>query len=116
MKCLSIRLSIYARLSVARCITSSTCNVANSTRFSAPLRGYLHCLGECLVFQNYTKPLFTFHSVHNLFEIGLMKGVRYFVEVLSQCLRPSTFDDIVQRSRTESTEKIYTVTDKQDQQ
>ena len=77
------------------------------------------------MFQNYTKPLFTLHSVHNLFEIGLMKGVRYFVEdfgvryfveVLSQCLRPSTFDDIVQRSRTESTEKIYTVTDKQDQQ
>ena len=49
------------------------------------------------------------HSVHNLFEIGLMKGVRYFVEVLGvryfvevlgQCLRPSTFDDIVHRSRT----------------
>ena len=77
------------------------------------------------MFQNYTKPLFTFHSVHNLFEIGLMKGVRYFVEVfgvryfvevLSQCLRPSRFDDIVNRSRTESTEKIYTVTNKQDQQ
>ena len=31
--------------------------------------------------QNYTKPLFTFHSFHNLFEIGLMKGVRCFVEV-----------------------------------
>ena len=43
-------------------------------------------------------------------------GVRYFVEVLGQCLRPSTFDDIVHRSRTESTEKIYTVADKQDQQ
>ena len=45
-----------------------------------------------------------------------MKGVRYFVEVLGQCLRPSTFDDIVHRSRTDSTKKIYTVADKQDQQ
>ena len=63
-------------------------------------------------------------SFHNPFGIGLMKrvrylvevlGVRYFVEVLGQCLRPSTFDDIVHRSRTESTEKIYTVADKQDQ-
>ena len=55
-------------------------------------------------------------SFHNPFEIGLIKCVRYFVEVLGQCLRPSTFGDIVHRSRTESTEKIYTVTDKQDQQ
>ena len=64
-------------------------------------------------------------SFDNPFGIGLMKrvryfveglGVRYFVEVLGQCLRPSTFDDIVHRSRTESTEKIDTVADKQDQQ
>ena len=75
--------------------------------------------------QKLYEAVITFHSFHYLFEIGLMKGVRYFVEVLgvryfvevlSQCLRPSTFDDIVHRSRTESTEKIYTVSDKQDQQ
>ena len=77
------------------------------------------------MFKNYTKPLLLLSAFIIPLEIGLMKrvryfvevlGVRYFVEVLGRCLRPSTFDDIVHRSQTESTEKIYTVADKQDQQ
>ena len=64
----------------------------------------------------------TSHSFHNLFEIGLMKGVRYFVEVLGvryfvevlgQCLRRHLMTFCI---GAESTEKIYTVADKQDQQ
>ena len=56
--------------------------------------------------QKLYQAVITSHSIHNLFEIGLMKGVRhfvevfgvqYFVEVLGLCLRPSTFDDIVHR-------------------
>ena len=73
---------------------------------AAPLRGYLHCFRLGISVQKLYDAVITSHSVHNLFEIGIMKGVRYFVEVLGQCLRPSTFDDIVHRSRTESTEKI----------
>ena len=83
---------------------------------AAPLRGYLHCFRLVLSVKKLYEAVITSHSFHNLFEIGLMKGVRYFVEVLGRCLRPSTFDDIVHRSRTESTKKIYTVVDKQDQQ
>ena len=83
---------------------------------AVPLRGYLHRFRLVLSVQKLYEAVINSHSVHNLFEIGLMKGVRYFVEVLGQCLRPSTFDDIVHRSRTELTEKIYTVADKQDQQ
>ena len=83
---------------------------------AAPLRGYLHCYRLVLSVQKLCEAVFTSHSFHNPFEIGLMKRVRYFVEVLGQCLRPSTFDDIVHRSRTESTENIYTVADKEDQQ
>ena len=76
---------------------------------AAALRGYLHCFRLVISVQKLYDAVITSQSVHNLFEIGLMKGV-------CQCLRPSTFDDIVHRSRTESTEKIYTVADKQDQQ
>ena len=83
---------------------------------AVPLRGYLHRFRLVLSVQKLYEAVINSHSVHNLFEIGLMKGVRYFVEVLGQCLRPSTFDDIVHRSRTELTVKIYTVADKQDQQ
>ena len=92
---------------------------------AAPLRGYLHCFRLVLSVQKLCEAVITSHSFHIPFEIGLMKrvryfvevlGVRYFVEVLGQCLRPSTFDDIVHRSRTESTENIYTVADKEDQQ
>ena len=32
--------------------------------------------------QKLYETVITSHSFHNLFEIGLMKGVRYFVEVL----------------------------------
>ena len=83
---------------------------------AAPLRGYLHCFRLVLSVQKLCEAVITSHSFHNPFEIGLMKRVGYFVEVLGQCLRPSTFDDIVHRSRTESTENIYTVADKEDQQ
>ena len=83
---------------------------------AAPLGGYLHCFRLVLSVQKLYEDVSTSLSFHNPFEIGLMKRVRYFVEVLGQCLRPLTFDDIVHRSRTESTEKIYTVADKQDQQ
>ena len=90
---------------------------------AVPLRGYLHRFRLVLSVQKLYEAVINSHSVHNLFEIGLMKGVRYFVEVLGvryfvevlgvryfvevlgQCLRPSTFDDIVHRSRTELTEK-----------
>ena len=95
---------------------------------AAPLRGYLHCFWLVLVLnvQKLYEAVITSNSLsfHNPFEIGLMKrvryfvealGVRYFVEVLGQCLRSSKLNDIVHRSRTESTE-IYTVADKQDQQ
>ena len=92
---------------------------------AVPLRGYLHRFRLVLSVQKLYEAVINSHSVHNLFEIGLMKGVRYFVEVLGvryfvevlgQCLRPPTFNDIVHRSRTELTVKIYTVADKQDQQ
>ena len=48
-------------------------------------------------------------SFHNPFGIGLMKrvryfvevlGVRYFVEVLGQCLRPSKLNDIGELKQT----------------
>ena len=61
---------------------------------AAPLRGYLHCFRLVLSVQKLCEAVFTSHSFQNPFEIGLMKRVRYFVEVLGQCLRPSTFDDI----------------------
>ena len=94
---------------------------------AAPLRGYLHCFWLVLNVQKLYEAVITSNSLsfHNPFGIGLMKrvryfvevlGVRYFVEVLGQCLRPSKLNDIVHRSRTESTEKIYTVADKKDQQ
>ena len=83
---------------------------------AAPLRGYLHCFRLVLSVQKLYEAVITSLSFHNPFEIGLMKRVRYFVEVLGQCLRPSKLNDIVHRSRRESTEKIYTVADKQDQQ
>ena len=94
---------------------------------AAPLRRYLHCFWLVLNVQKLYEAVITSNSLsfHNPFGIGLMKrvryfvevlGVRYFVEVLGQCLRPSKLNDIVHRSRTESTEKIYTVADKQDQQ
>ena len=69
---------------------------------AAPLRGYLHCFRLVLSVQKLYQAVITSHSAHNLFEIGLMKGVRYFVEVLGLCLRPSTFDDIVHQNRTGS--------------
>ena len=75
---------------------------------AARLRGYLHCFRLVLGVQNLYEASLSFH---NPFEIGLMKrvrylvevlGVRYFAEVSGQCLRSSTFDDIVHWSRTES--------------
>ena len=78
---------------------------------AARLRGYLHCFRLVLGVQNLYEAVITSLSFHNPFEIGLMKrvrylvevlGVRYFAEVLGQCLRSTTFDDIVHRSRTES--------------
>ena len=65
---------------------------------AVPLRGYLHRFRLMLSVQKLYEAVINSHSVHNLFEIGLMKGVRYFVEVLGvryfvevlgQCLRPS---------------------------
>ena len=67
---------------------------------AAPLRGYLHCFRLVISVQKLYDAVITSQSVHNLFEIGLMKGVRYFVEVLGQCLRPSTFDDIREFTQT----------------
>ena len=78
---------------------------------AARLRGYLHCFRLVLGVQNLYEAVITSLSFHNPFEIGLMKrvrylvevlGVRYFAEVSGQCLCSSTFDDIVHRSRTES--------------
>ena len=46
----------------------------------------------------------TSHNFHILFKIGLMKGFRYFAEVLGQSFRRCSA--IVHRSRTWSTEKI----------
>ena len=59
---------------------------------AAPLHGYLHCFRLVLSVQKLYEAVITFLSFHNPFEIGLMKHVRYFVEVLGQCLRPSTYD------------------------
>ena len=59
---------------------------------AAPLREYLHCFRLVLSVQKLYEAVITSLSFHNPFEIGLMKRVRYFVEVLGQCLRPSTFD------------------------
>ena len=59
---------------------------------AAPLRGYLHCFRVVLSVQKLYEAVITSLSFHNPFEIGLMKRLRYFVEVLGQCLRPSTFD------------------------
>ena len=69
---------------------------------AARLRGYLHCFRLVLGVQKLYEAVITSLSFHNHFEIGLMKRVRYFAEVLGQCLRSSRFDDIVHRSRTES--------------
>lgn len=78
---------------------------------AARLRGYLHCFRLVLGVQKLYEAVITSLSFHNPFEIALMKRVRYLVEalgvrcfdeVLGQCLRSSTFDDIVHRSRTES--------------
>ena len=75
------------------------------------LCGYLHCFRLVLGVQKLYEAVITSLSFQNPFEIGLMKrvrylvevlGVRYFAEVSGQCLRSSTFDDIVHRSRTES--------------
>ena len=130
MKCLSIRLSIYVRFidSLAHCITSLACNflctfawidhlhcisevrIDQKLYEAARLRGYLHCFRLVLGVQKLYETVITSLSFHNPFEIGQMKRVRYLVEVLSvryfaevlgQCLRSSTFDDIVHRSRTE---------------
>ena len=70
---------------------------------AARLRGYLHCFRLVLGVQKLYEAVITSLSFHNPFEIGLMKrvrylvevlGVRYFAEVSGQCLRSSTFDDI----------------------
>ena len=75
------------------------------------LRGYLHCFRLVLGVQNLYEAVITSLNFHNPFEIGVMKRVRYLVEVLGvryfakvsgPCHRSSTFDDIVHRSRTES--------------
>ena len=69
---------------------------------AARLRGYLHCFRLVLGVRKLYEAVVTSLSFHNPFEIGLMKRVRYLVEVLGVRLRSSTFDDIVHRSRTES--------------
>ena len=69
---------------------------------AARLRGYLHCFRLVLGVQKLYEAVITSLSFHNPFEIGLMKRVRYLVEVSGQCLRSSTFDDIMHRSPTES--------------
>ena len=66
-------------LSVGHCITSLACNVRS---FSAPLRGYLHCFRLGLSVKKLCEAVITSLSFQNPIEIGLMKGVRYFVEVL----------------------------------
>ena len=90
---------------------------------TAHLHGYLHCFRLVLGVQKFYRAVITSLSFHNPFEIGLMKRVRYLVEVLSvryfaevlgQCLRSSTFDDIVHRSQTESIRE--NLINKQDQQ
>ena len=90
---------------------------------AARLRGYLPCFRLVLGVQKLYEAVITSLSFHNPFEIGLMKrvrylvevlGVRYFVEVLGQCLRHLMTSCIgAERSQFE---KIYTVADKQDQQ
>ena len=49
---------------------------------AARLRGYLHCFRLVLGVQNLYEAVITSLSFHNPFEIGLMKRVRYLVEVL----------------------------------
>ena len=48
---------------------------------AARLRGYLHCFRLVLGVQNLYEAVITCLSFHNPFEIGLMKRVRYLVEV-----------------------------------
>ena len=94
---------------------------------AARLRGYLHCFRLVLGVQNLYEAVITSLSFHNPFEIGLMKrvrylvevlGVRYFAEISGQCLRSSTFAVMTLCIGAERSqfEKIYTVADKQDQQ
>ena len=73
---------------------------------AAGLRGYLHCFRLVLGVQKLYEAVITSLSFHNAFEIGLMKrvrylvevlGVRYFAEGLGLCLRSSTFDGQVAR-------------------
>ena len=68
---------------------------------AARLHGYLHCFRLVLGVQKLYEAVITSLSFQNPFEIALMKrvrylveglGVRYFDEVLGQCLRSSTFD------------------------
>ena len=89
---------------------------------TAHLRGYLHCFRLVLGVQKLYEAVITSLSFHNPFEIGLMKrvrylvevlSVRYFAEVLAQCLRSSTLCIGAEQSQFE---KMYTVADKQDQQ
>ena len=49
---------------------------------AARLRGYLHCFRLVLSVQKLYEAVVTSLSFHNPFEIGLMKRVRYLVEVL----------------------------------
>ena len=106
MKCLSIRLSIFFDLLI--CVECRTlhyvigvycsyflCTFAwidyldciSEVRIdqklyeAARLRGYLHCFRLVLGVQNLYEAVITSLSFHNPFEIGLMKRVRYLVEV-----------------------------------
>ena len=87
---------------------------------AARLRGYLHCFRLVLGVQKFHEAVISSLSFHIPFEIGLMKrvrylvevfGVRYFAEVLGQCRHLMCIG--AERSQFE---KIYTVADKQDQQ
>ena len=89
---------------------------------AARLRGYLHCFRLVPGVQKLYEAVITSLSFHIPFEIGLMKrvrylvevlGVRYFAEVLGQCRHLMTLCIGAERSQFE---KIYTVADKQDQQ
>ena len=48
---------------------------------AARLRGYLHCFRLVLGVQNLYEAVITSLKFHNPFEVGLMKRVRYLVEV-----------------------------------
>ena len=88
---------------------------------AARLRGYLHCFRLVLGVQKLYEAVITSLSFYNPFEIGLMKRVRYLVEVLGVRYFAEVFArrhlmTLCIGAERSQFEKIYTVTDKQDQQ